>query len=187
MKAATYLLPLAAAAWLGACSTVGGMPVGRQTADYKMEVAGGVQAEVGRSAAASNYRYGFGIRLKNAPRVASVKIERTRGSELGVVFDDSRSPTTATKAWQRHADGSRSYLYNNGDGTYDWIGQTAARRLTPEQAPWLYQSGNTHQQYRITIRDLQGRETVLVQDTVIPPAQKQSILRLWERSGVIRR
>ena len=135
MKAARHLLPFAAAALLGACSTVGGMPRGQQTADYKIEAAGGVQAEVGRSAANSSYRYGFGIRLKNAPRVASVKIERTRGGELGVVFDDSRHPTTATKAWQRHADGTRSYLYNNGDGTFDWIGQTAARKLTPQQAP----------------------------------------------------
>ena len=179
MKAAKYLLPFVAAALLGACSTVGGMPRGQQTADYKMEAAGGVQAEVGRSAANSSYRYGFGIRLKNAPRVASVKIERTRGGELGVVFDDSRHPTTATKAWQRHADGTRSYLYNNGDGSFDWIGQTAARKLTPQQAPWLYQAGTTHQQYRITIRDLQGRETVLVQDTAIPPEQKQAILQLW--------
>ena len=72
MKAAKYLLPFVAAALLGACSTVGGMPRGQQTADYKMEAAGGVQAEVGRSAANSSYRYGFGIRLKNAPRVASV-------------------------------------------------------------------------------------------------------------------
>ena len=132
MKAAKYLLPFAAAALLGACSTVGGMPRGQQTADYKIEAAGGVQAEVGRSATNSSYRYGFGIRLKNAPRVASV-------------FDDSRHPTTATKAWQRHADGTRSYLYNNGDGTFDWIGQTAARKLTPQQAPWLYQAGTTHQ------------------------------------------
>ena len=97
MKAAKYLLPFAAAALLGACSTVGGMPRGQQTADYKIEAAGEVQAEVGRSAANSSYRYGFGIRLKNAPRVASVKIERTRGGELGVVFDDSRHPTTATQ------------------------------------------------------------------------------------------
>ena len=106
-----------------------------------------------------------------------------RGGELGVVFDDSRHPTTATKAWQRHADGTRSYLYNNGDGTFDWIGQTAARKLTPQQAPWLYQAGTTHQQYRITIRDLQGKETVLVQDTAIPPEQKQTILQLWRSRG----
>ena len=46
MKAARHLLPFAAAALLGACSTVGGMPRGQQTADYKIEAAGGVQAEV---------------------------------------------------------------------------------------------------------------------------------------------
>ena len=63
--------------------------------------------------------------------------------------------------------------------TPEHIGQTAARKLTPQQAPWLYQAGTTHQQYRITIRDLQGRETVLVQDTAIPPEQKQAILQLW--------
>ena len=67
--------------------------------------------------------------------------------------------------------------------TPEHIGQTAARKLTPQQAPWLYQAGTTHQQYRITIRDLQGRETVLVQDTAIPPEQKQAILQLWRSRG----
>lgn len=172
----TSLMALAACALAG-CGTVAGslgIPVGQENADYKVEGAGGVIGALKPgSAAESSYRYGFTVFLKKAPRVASVRIERVANGKSELVIDDSANPTTRTDWQPKQPAGARAYLHGKGAGNITWVGQSAPLNMTEAQAPWLYQSGNTRQHYRITIRGLDGKETVFEQPTMIPASAKQ--------------
>lgn len=176
------LLLLSGLIMLSACSNMSGalgVPVGQETREYKVEGAGGVIAEVKKGdAAQSNYRYGFTILLKQAEKVRSVKIERISNGQAEIVLDDSLKGTEKG-SWQAQQPlGARSYLHGSGVGSTTWVGQTAPRNLTQTQAPWLYQTGNTKQHYRITITDVQGRQTILQQPTFIPANLKNIYLQL---------
>ncbi|MBF0804839.1 MULTISPECIES: hypothetical protein [Neisseria] len=178
MKAVkTWLPSILAAASLCACASLAGslgVPVGQENAEYKVEGAGGVVAQVKPgNAAESGYRYGFTVLLKQAPKVASVKVERISGGRAETVIDDSRNPTVKSSWQPQQPAGAQTYLSGKKPGSVTWVGQTAELDMTEKNAPWLYVSGNTRQHYRITIRDLAGRETVFEQPTIIPTQAKQ--------------
>lgn len=181
LKKENSMKPLLAASGfviaLTACNSLSGtpnIPIGKETNEYKVTEAGGVWAELKTdSPAQSNYRYGFTILLKHAERVRSVKIERIENGRAETVIDDSANGTTQP-VWQpQQPDGTRSRLHGKGIGNTSWVGQTAEHNLTPAQSPWLYQSGDMQQHYRITITDMQGKQTVLHQPTMIPVKVKQ--------------
>ena len=173
----TKFLLCSAALLLSACGTVSGhlgIPLGQETADYKVEGAGGVLAQIApKNAAQSTYRYGFTVLLKTAPSVASVKVERITNGRAEVVINDQHAATNSN-AWQpKQPAGAQAYFHGKGVGGTTWVGQTAARDMTMANAPWLYEKGNTHEHYRITIRSTTGKQTVLEQPTITPESAKQ--------------
>lgn len=172
---------LAAALLLSACGTLSGhlgVPVGQETADYKVEWAGGVLAQIRPgNAAQSSYRSGFSVLLKTATSVESVKVERITNGQAEVVIDDRDAAANGNTWKNKQPAGARAYFHGKGIGGTTWVGQTAERDMTQSNAPWLYARGSTHEHYRITIRSTTGRQTVLEQPTFISESSKQTYRR----------
>ncbi|MFC0820511.1 hypothetical protein [Moraxella marmotae] len=155
-------------------------PKGQQTADYKITAAGGIVASITPgNAKQSEYRYAFGIDLKNAQAVKSLKIERlNKDGSRTLVFDDSAKGTTVGTSQQQSPNNAQSYIHVAGN-EYSLIAQSQTYNMTPEQAPWLYRSGTTQETYVFTIKDLQGKETVINQRTSIPSSVKKTYLQFF--------
>ncbi len=172
---------------LSSCSTtqsqlanLAGVPVGVETANYKVSGAGGIIASVApKNAQKSTYRYGFTIDLKKATSVSSVRIERINKDNSRTLIIDDSAKGTKSGNWQTQSpNGARSYLWGKGLGNVNWVGQSPSYNMTETQAPWLYQSNNTKETYLITITDLQGKVSSLTQHTIIPKSAKASYLQI---------
>ncbi len=159
-----------------------GAPVGVENSDYKVIGAGGIVASIKpKSPEQSTYRYGFSIDLKKAEKLSAVKIERLNndGSKT-LIIDDSVNKTTAG-SWQKQTPAdAQSYLSGKGIGNVSWVGQSQSYNMTPNQAVWLYQRGNSRETYLITITDEQGNQQTLTQHTIIPSNVKATYLRFFQ-------
>ncbi|MFC3875255.1 hypothetical protein [Neisseria musculi] len=168
----TVFFSLITAVVLAACGSVPKESPARpwSNAEYKMELAG-----VAANLAQSNYRYGFTILLKTAPKVASVRVERIAGGQSETIIDDSANPTTRFSWQPQQPKGARTSLARTSNG-FTWMGQSAVLGLNERDAPWLYAAGDTRQVYRFTVRDVKGRETVWEQSVVVAAPVKRALL-----------
>lgn len=189
IKASTLMV---AAMTLGACSSgIGTHTAGNRNhvvlhqnyedSNYKLGSAGAINAQVGKNADESSYRYAFSIDLKTAEKVQSVRIERLNDKDVATLVIDDSQNGTKSGTWQAQSpQGTQSYLYGKGLGKVSWVGQSAPLDMTKANAPWLYQSGSTHERYRITITDKQGHKTSFIQGTQITDSAKRTYLNLMK-------
>lgn len=189
MKKITYAILTSAILLATGCSTLGnsvnsvlGVPVGQKTQDYVVTVAGGIMASISpKNTIESSYHYAFGIDLKTAESVRSVKIERlNKDGSKTLIIDDSANPTRSNNWQKQQPNDAQSRLDGKGLGNVSWVGQSQSYNMTKEQASWLYQSGTTHETYLITITDNNGKVTELKQPTQIPAQAKSTYLSLLQ-------
>lgn len=183
-------LSLITALLLGGCTTVNnqfnammGVHAPQETADYRIAGTGGLAVGVQPgSAERSIYLYSFSVKLLTADSVRSVKVERLNNDGTKtLMIDDSINRTNGD--WQaQQPQGARSYLSGKGVGKVTWVGHSPKRNMTKEQAPWLYQAGDTKENYLITITDLNGKVTTFTQPLVITQIAKTTYLRTIEKT-----
>ena len=187
----TPTLSLITALLLGGCTTVNnqfnammGVHAPQETADYRIAKTGGLAVGVQPgSAERSIYLYSFSVKLLTADSVRSVKVERLNTDGTKTLMIDDSINGTKTGDWQaQQPQGAKSYLSGKGVGKVTWVGHSAKRNMTKEQAPWLYQAGDTKENYLITITDLNGKVTTFTQPLVITQIAKTTYLRTIEKT-----
>jgi hypothetical protein len=96
-------------------------------------------------------RWQFAILPKEESALQRIKIEDVTGENPVLVLDD-RAPVVEERRWTRQSD---------------------LTRASPRSIPWLFEFGRTTRVFRITIRETNGKTSILYQPVLFTPKAKR--------------